>query len=309
MTGQGIRLVTAEMYPAGNERLRTFALFYFVILLTVWVIAGHLVLGFEQAWIQPVVSVATACAVQVLLDVVDSLVKGRPSRLAGGWLSVATLIIPAWISGLAIGMLLWPNKLLLPLVLAASLAIASKVVFRAPYGSGTQHIYNPSNFGLTVVLFLCPWVSIAPPYHFTENVVGIWNWIVPGLILVSGIVVHTFCTGRLPLVGAWLCGFVTQALIRHYFFGASFWAPLVPMTSAAFVLFTLYMIPDPATTPIDTKRQIAFGLSVAAVYALFQISHQVYGLFGALLLVSTIRGIGLWLALPLHGRRTEGGKA
>jgi hypothetical protein len=26
--------------------------------------------------------------------------------------------------------------------------------------------------------------------------------------------------------------------------------PLTPMTSAAFILFTLYMIPDPATTPL-----------------------------------------------------------
>ena len=45
-------------------------------------------------------------------------------------------------------------------------------------GGKSQHIYNPSNFAIVATLFLMPWVGIAPPYHFTENVVGIWNWII-----------------------------------------------------------------------------------------------------------------------------------
>ncbi len=295
MAESNIPLTTVELYPGADERLRTFALFYFGSLLTIWVVLGHTILGFEQAWIQPVVAGVSACLAQVVLDYVDAYARGRKPRLTGGWLSACTLLVPAWISGMAIGMLLWPNDLLIPLAFAACLAIASKVLFRAPYGSGTQHIYNPSNFGLTVTLFLCTRVSIAPPYHFTENVVGFWNWVMPGVILLSGVIVHAFCTGRLPLVGAWIGGFVAQALLRHFFLGISLVAPLVPMTSAAFVLFTLYMIPDPATTPVDPKRQVFFGLAVAAVYALIQVNHLVYGLFGALLLVSTMRGIGLYV--------------
>ena len=31
---------------------------------------------------------------------------------------------------------------------------------------------NPSNFGIAIVLLLFPWVAIAPPYHFTENLSG-----------------------------------------------------------------------------------------------------------------------------------------
>jgi len=41
----------------------------------------------------------------------------------------------------------------------------------------------------------------------------------------------------------------------------------MPMTSAAFIVFTLYMIPDPATTPLKPARQALFGFSVAMVYA------------------------------------------
>jgi hypothetical protein len=295
MTSNAPALTTTQLYPKSDERLRVFALFYFGILLTLWNIVGHTILGFEQAWIQPLVAVGAAVAMQILLDFVDAWAQKRKPRLTMGWLPAATLLIPALISGAAIGMLLWPNRLLMPLVFASALAIASKVMFRAPYGKGTQHIYNPSNFGLTVTLILCPWVSIAPPYHFTENLTGIWNWILPGIILVTGIIVHSVCTGRLPLVLSWMVGFVTQAIIRHLLFGASIMAALLPMTSAAFVLFTLYMIPDPATTPINKQSQIAFGLGTAAVYAVLQVNHLVYGLFGALLLVSTLRGIGLYL--------------
>ena len=67
----------------------------------------------------------------------------------------------------------------------------------------------------------------------------------------------------------------------------------MPMTSAAFIVFTLYMIPDPATTPIHPMRQALFGFSVAMVYAVIQLLHLVFGLFYALLIVCAIRG--LWL--------------
>jgi Na+-translocating ferredoxin:NAD+ oxidoreductase RnfD subunit len=68
------------------------------------------------------------------------------------------------------------------------------------------------------------------------------------------------------------------------------------MTSAAFIIFTLYMIPDPATTPIKPRQQILFGLAVAAVYGLLQALHVVYGLFFALVLVCGVRGVLLYLA-------------
>ncbi|MCY2964261.1 MAG: enediyne biosynthesis protein UnbU, partial [Planctomycetota bacterium] len=68
-------------------------------------------------------------------------------------------------------------------------------------------------------------------------------------------------------------------------------ATLVPMTSAAFILFTLYMIPDPATTPKSTWGQIAFGAGNAAVYGVLQVTHVVFGLFLALTITCAIRGV------------------
>jgi hypothetical protein len=153
---------------------------------------------------------------------------------------------------------------------------------------------------LTLVLF--PQVGFAPPYHFTENITGVWDWILPGIILLSGIVIHGMFTGRLPLVGAWLAGFVLQGQIRAWLFNTPPLVPLMPMTSAAFIVFTLYMIPDPATTPLKPWRQALFGFSVAMVYGVLQVLHLVFGLFFALMTVCAIRGIALHLYFALKSR-------
>jgi hypothetical protein len=94
-------------------------------------------------------------------------------------------------------------------------------------------------------------------------------------------------------VAAWLGGFLLQGLLRSWLFDIPWIVPFVPMTSAAFILFTLYMIPDPATTPLDRWRQAAFGLAVAAVYGALFVLHVVFGLFLALAIVCTLRGLGL----------------
>jgi hypothetical protein len=49
------------------------------------------------------------------------------------------------------------------------------------------------------------------------------------------------------LVGAWVLGFIVQGIFRAWYFRH---VPVMPMSSAAFIVFTLYMVPDPATTPI-----------------------------------------------------------
>ncbi len=127
---------------------------------------------------------------------------------------------------------------------------------------------------------------------------------VPGILLVAGIYIHAKFTGRLPLVLAWLGGFAAQALIRSAVFGMPLVVPFVPVTSAAFTLFTLFMIPDPATTPIKPVRQVAFGLAVAAIYGLLFVVHVVFGLFIALCLCSACRGVGLYVIAAAKRRES-----
>jgi len=294
-------IATLNYYPNRDPRRRLFALWYFTTLLIIWTVLGHTVLGFEQSWAFAIASVATACAVQVLLEIINAWAKRRPARFTDGVASFINLLPPAIIPGLACAMLLYSSELLLPVVFAATLSICSKIIFRAPIGGGrTQHIFNPSNFGIVVTLLLMPWVGSAPAYHFTSNVTGPWHWILPGIILLSGIIIHTLFTGRLALCLAWVGGFVLQALLRSLFLGSPLIAALTPMTGAAFIIFTLYMIPDPATTPIKLSRQVAFALAVAITYGLLQASHVAFGLFIALAIVSAIRAVGLFLKFPMN---------
>ncbi len=292
---------TVLYYPKSDPRRRLFALWYFTPLLILWTVLGHTVFGFEQSWAQPLVAVATAFAVQVLLEWVDARANRRPLRFAGGLGPFLNFLPPAIIPALACAMLLYPNDRLTPIVFATALSISSKVLFRAPVGGGrTQHIFNPSNLGIAATLLLFPEVGFAPPYHFTSNLNGIGYLALPLIVLVSGIIIHALFTGRLPLCLAWVGGFIVQGLLRSWWFGTPWIPPLVPMTSAAFILFTLYMIPDPATTPIKPLRQAAFGFSTAVAYGLLQVAHVVFGLFLALVIVSALRGMGLYLIAAIQ---------
>lgn len=285
---------TVLFYPNKNPKMRLFALWYFTTLMIIWNVLGHTVLGFEQSWATPITAVSLAIGLHILLEVIDARAKGRDLRFISSFGTFMNFLPAAIIPGFACGMLLYANERLWPVIFAVIVSMGSKVILRAPVGGGRfQHIFNPSNFGVAATLLLFPSVGFAPPYHFTANVRGLWDWGLPGIVLFTGIIIHALFTGRLPLVAAWIIGFVAQGFFRANLSGTPFVVPLMPMTSAAFILFTLYMIPDPATTPLKPVRQMLFGFSVAMVYGALQLMHVVFGLFFALVTVCAIRGLSL----------------
>lgn len=290
--------MTAENNLEPNNRLG--GLRRFAVAISVLNILGHTVLGFEQSWIQPLIALATGYSTEILLELVQAWSKQRKPQFLGGWTKLIDFLLPAHISGLAVAMLLYANERLWPIAFATAVAIGSKVIFRAPVGKGERHFYNPSNFGITVTLLLFAWVGISPPYHFTENLDRIGDWLLPGIIILTGTFLNWRFTKKLPLIAAWLIGFVTQAVIRSWLFDLPLVAALLPMTGMAFILYTFYMVTDPATTPQGKLPQIVFGAGVAAAYGFLMVMHIVFGLFFALTIVCTVRGLALharaWLA-------------
>ena len=286
-----------------SKATRLTALRRFATTITILNVVGHIYLGFEQSWAQPLIALATTYSMELLLELIDARTNRRPLAFAGGMRNLVDFLLPAHITGLSIAMLLWANDQLWPFVFAAAVATGSKAILRIPIGKSTRHFLNPSNLGITMTLILLPWVGFAPPYEFTENLTGVGYWILPGLIIVLGTMVNRL-TGRLPLIAAWVGGFVLQACLRSVLFGLPVVAALLPMTGVMFVIYTFYMITDPGTTPTGSRAQVAFGAGVAAVYGLLIVVHVVAAIFIALTLVCALRGLSLFTK-ALLARRTQ----
>jgi len=298
MAGCGVSQGPPNRLPA----LRRFA-----AAITILNVLGHTVLGFEQSWAQPLVALATGYAVELVLEWVGAWAERRRPQFLGGWRTLIDCLLPSHITALAVSMLLYANDRLWPIAFATALGVASKTLVRIPVGRGSRHCLNPSNTGIAVTLLLFPWVGIAPPYQFTENLGGLGDWLLPGLIILSGTFLNTRFTGKVPLILGWIGGFLIQASLRSMIQGTSLTAACLPMTGVAFLLFTFYMVTDPATTPSATPQQFAFGAAVAATYGVLMTAHVVFGLFFSLLIVCSARGLALAAgAIPLKARSRVG---
>lgn len=283
---------------------RLAALRRFAVAITALNVLGHSWLGFEQSWLQVVAALTTAYVVELLLEVSDAWARRRaPAFLGGGVKRFVDFMLPAHITGLAVVMLLYANDAVLPFVFAATVAVASKALFQATVGHGRRHFFNPSNVGICLTLVLFPWVGIAPPYEFTENVSGALQWLIPAVPVASGSLLHAKLVKRLPLITAWMLVFAAQAVVRAAVLGRPPIAGLLPMTGMAFLLYSFYMLPDPATTPSSTRSQIVFGSSVAVTYGALMLLHVSFGLFFALGLVCGARGVGLHAMAYARTRR------
>jgi len=289
---------------AERKDLRLAALRRFATAITLLNVLGHTVLGFEQSLAQPVVAVLTAYAAELLLEILESWRLGRKPRFLGSPVKLVDFLLSPHITGLAVAMLLYANERLLPIAFAAATAIGSKYLFRVGTNGATRHFFNPSNLGITATLLAFPWVGIAQPYMFTENLSGAWDWFLPAVIVCSGSFLNGVFTKKMPLIGTWLGAFALQAVARHFLFGNLLPASLNPMTGVAFLLFTFYMVTDPATTPVSSRGQMAFGAAVAAAYGTLMAFHIVFGLFFGLSIVCAGRGALLYLR-ALAAQRAE----
>ncbi|WP_186382345.1 hypothetical protein [Amycolatopsis rhizosphaerae] len=161
------------------EQRRVKALVRFAISITVFNILGHTVLGFEQAPIAPIIVIAVSYATALGFEALDAWARGVRPAYGGGPQALAVFLLPAHITGLACGMLLWGNASLWPYIFAVVVANGSKYLFRLRVNGKPRHLLNPSNTGIAVILVLFPWVGIAPPYHFTNLTTGAIDWLLP----------------------------------------------------------------------------------------------------------------------------------
>jgi hypothetical protein len=281
-----------ETQKAPPVDLRLPALRRFGAAITILTLFGQIVLGFEPGWIHVVAALATAYSMEATLELIDARLAGRPYLWSGGGVQrVIDFFLPSHITGLAVAMLLYAGERVFPVMFGVAVALGSKALFRVQIGKGTRHVLNPSNTGIAAGLLLLPSMGASPPYQFTEATTGWVDWLIPAIIICTGTMLNARYTKKLPLIGGWLGGYLLQSIVRTVFFGAMPLAPLMPMTGVAFVLFTNYMVSDPATTPMLPWRQALFGASVALVYGALRVAHVYFAIFYALLIVCAVRGL------------------
>ena len=81
----------------------------FAIAITVLNILGHTWLGFEQPWLTPFVAVFTAYACEISIEI--AIQGWRNARFRGSPSHLLHFLLPAHISGLAVGMLLTQTRI------------------------------------------------------------------------------------------------------------------------------------------------------------------------------------------------------
>jgi enediyne biosynthesis protein E5 len=277
---------------------RYLALRNFAISISAFNVFGYTLLGFEQPWLWALLAVISAYTTEIVFELIHSWAnQHRPRFLGNGPRGVYEFLLPAHITALAVNMLLYANNQFWPVLFGVIIAVSQKHFLQAPIAGKMRHFMNPSNLGISAVLLLFgSWVSISPPYMFTEWASNYFRIMIPMIILISGTVINTMLTRRVALIVGWMGTFFIQAFIRHWLWGVQLNTALTVMTGVAFVLFTNYMITDPGTTPSRPRAQFMFGSSVAIVYAFLMEFNIVYTLFFATSIVCAGRGLGWWVA-------------
>ncbi|GCE07698.1 RnfABCDGE type electron transport complex subunit D [Dictyobacter aurantiacus] len=231
--------------------------------LIVYTIVGQTILTFDHGWTQILLSLFVACFV----DVVMNLWKTRQ----------IVLPISGVITGLGLGLLIESASptLLWPYVVAPIIAIASKSVVRI----NGRHIFNPSNFGLVVLLLLFPTLITTTATQWTGSLLMV------GIIFVVGSF-SSFRVSRIDLVLSFIGGFCVMALVEELIKHNGYSVAFGPLFGAGLQLFILSMITDPKTTPGTRGMRIAFGLAIALIDGLLRLVNNQYSPFIALFVVS-----------------------
>jgi hypothetical protein len=291
--------------------VRYVALRNFAISLSVFNIIGYAYLGFEQPWLWPFLAIATGYTTELVLEAISAWSEGRAPRYKGkGMRGLYEFLLPAHITSLAVNMLLYANDLWWPVMFGVVVAVGQKHVLKAPINGRWRHYMNPSNFGISVTL-LCfgSWVSIAPPYQFTEYANTMFRVLIPLIIIGAGTVINAVLTRRVMLIMGWAGGFAIQALVRNAIWDTPLFTGLGVMSGVAFVLFTNYMITDPGTSPSKGRPQFIFGAGLSVIYGILMVFNVVYTLFFATAILCGIRGMGWTAAHYLKQRRERAATA
>ncbi|MEO8480652.1 MAG: hypothetical protein ABI634_00490 [Acidobacteriota bacterium] len=232
------------------------------ILITGILISAHFTFGILEAYQRTGVAILTAIAAELLF--------GR--LMLGKWPHPAS----AYISGISVGILV-RSPFLWPYILASLISIASKYVLRL----NGRHLWNPSNLGVSAVLFLAPHTVTLLSIQWGNN---IWPMLV--IWLLGSVIVWR--VGRLHVSAAYVASFLVFGLVRAGITGVPWQATLAPITGPMYQLFIFFMVTDPKVSVRPRWAQVLVVVVVAFVEMLLRLQEVIYAPFYALFLVGPV---------------------
>jgi Na+-transporting NADH:ubiquinone oxidoreductase subunit NqrB len=260
MSQQSVALPPEPMRPVQGKRFLTLDNRYVApMLITCILIVGQLTFGFLESY--------KKTGIAILASLLTELVLGR--IFTAKWPHLAS----AYVSGISVGILV-RSPAFWPYAICAIVSIMSKYVLRV----NGRHIWNPSNFGISVLLFLAP-----------ETVAGLsiqWgNYLLPMLVIWVLGSVTIARLHRFNITGTYVACFLAFAFLRSYITGNPWQSEVAPLTGPMYQLFIFFMITDPKTTVRSKTWQCVVVAMVAFVEMILRLSHVVYAPFYALFLV------------------------
>jgi hypothetical protein len=232
------------------------------LLITSILLTAHLSFGILESYERTALAIATAIGAE--------LVMGRITY--GKWPHPAS----AYITGISVGILV-RSPFRWPYFLCSLISIATKYVLRL----NSRHLWNPSNFGVSALLFLAP---------ETVTLLSIqWgNAVAPmAVIWLLGFAI-VWRVGRLHISATYVASFLMFSFVRTMITGTPWLANVAPITGPMYQLFIFFMVTDPKTTVRSTRGQCVVVFLVAVVEMLLRLAEVIYAPFYALFLVGPL---------------------
>lgn len=184
------------------------------------------------------------------------------------------------ITGLSLGLLLESHRWQV-FVAASCWAILSKHLVQVR----GAHLFNPSNFGVLAAILLSHGsATVAPGSQWGGHPSYTVVILCLGLLMMRRV-------GRLPVVGAWLAGYLTMGLVRMALGQGGLIYVLGPLTGAEFTLFSFSMLPDPKTSPSARGTQWIWGATLALLDGVLRLHELRFSMFYALFALCLLRPV------------------
>jgi Na+-translocating ferredoxin:NAD+ oxidoreductase RnfD subunit len=240
------------------------------IFITLILIVGHFSFGMLESYQKTLLAIG--------VSILAELVLGR--IFLGKWPHLAS----SYITGISVGILV-RSPAFWPYALCSLISITSKYVLRFK----GRHIWNPSNFGISVLLFLA-----------ADTVASLsiqWgNFLLPMMAIWALGATIIWRLRRFHITGTYVASFLIFAFIRSWMTGNPWQSEIAPITGPEYQLFIFFMITDPKTTVRSWKGQCTVAFSVALVEMILRLNQVIYAPFYALFMVGPAALlIDMWL--------------